>query len=431
MNDLAEAARKLAGDNWRDEVERMLLVRDQRDVEESEPIINEIRTFADFLGTTEFIIGDVMIREPFIQSATVVRLKEGAPTEFSEAFRDWIKDNDRKAEIKPASVSFDGATIRIAKGHLIVITGGMMDAHISDVLDGFNDESLSKIEGFAKWSAKAKGDIVMYADMKAWRAAIDRLGEDFSSDMRFALETVEWQKWELITGSVNLPGKTGGLNIDVSLSLNQPFEKVSAFLKPAGGSRLVNVLPSECVGFVSAQLGRDHERTYNDLLKFFHDFDQSERPNRIRRQIRWIEDDIRWSEEQLKQLEEEDKENDKDGTPNPQAAEPKPVPVPREDGEGPTLEERKAELVAQIARQNEEKAALEKQLETLTYRPFQPDPEQRKDRPTDAEEFHDGLKDMLERKIGLTLQDTLNAIGQEAVMGILNLPDPNFDRNDL
>ncbi|MCA8916187.1 MAG: hypothetical protein KDB90_12320 [Planctomycetes bacterium] len=432
IHDLAGAAKKLAGDDWRDQVERMLLVRNQRDFDESEALIEEIRGFADFFGDTEFIIGDVMIREPFIQSATIVRLKEGAPTEFSEAFRDWVKENDRKAEIKPDSITFEGVTIRITKGYLIIITGGMMDAHIADVLDGFSDESLSKVERFAKWNAKANGDIVLYADMKAWRAAIDRLGEDFDREARFALETVEWQKWELITGSVNLPGKTGGLGIDVNLSLNQPFEKVNAFLKPAGGSRLVNVLPSECIGFVSMQLGRGHEQTYTDLLHFFHDFDQNERPNRIRRQIGWMEQDLKWTEEELRSLENEDKESDKDGTPDPQTAKAEPAPVPREDGDGdgPTLEERKADLKARIESQKEEIAALQKQLDAMTYRPFEPDPEQRKDRRSDAENFHDNINETF-RKMGLTREVVLSAIGQEAIMGILNLPDPNFDRNDL
>lgn len=429
INDLSGALQKLAGEDWKAQAERMLLARNQRDLEESEPVVAEIRRFVEVAGATEFIIGDVMVREPFIQSATIVTLKEGGPTEFSEAFRGFVKDNDRDAEVKPDSIKFEGVGLWISKGHLIITTGGMMDAHIQDVLDGFTDESLSQVERFTKWSSKASGDILLFADMKAWRAALDRLGEDFDADVRQALDIVEWQKWDLITGSVNLPGRSGGLSADLSLSLNQPFSKLNAFLKPSGGSRLVNLLPAECVGFLTGQLGANHQQTYDELLRFFHDFEQDQRPARLRRNIEWVENDLRWAEERLAALE---GEKDKDAAPDPRPQErAKPVETqPEGSPEEETPEDRKQRLKEEIAEYKRQIEDLNAQLAALKYRPFEPDREARKDRRTEAEEFHDEIAEVFQQ-FGFTREEVLAAIGQEALMGILNLPDPGFDDNDL
>ncbi|MBZ0137177.1 MAG: hypothetical protein K8I27_12485 [Planctomycetes bacterium] len=441
VEDLAGAAKKLFGEDWRVQAERMLLMRDERDVRESDPVLNELRGFVDFLGTTEFIIGDVMIREPYVQSATVVQLKEGAPAKFSEAFLEWIKDNDRDAEIKEDSIGFEGVRIWLKSSLLVITTGGMMDVHVQDVIDGFNDESLSKVERFTKWSSKAKGDVVLFADMKAWRTAVDRLGEDFSDDLRRALDVVEWQKWDMVAGTISLPGRTGGgIAADLSLSLNQPFEKLNAFLKPSGGSRLVGVLPSECVGFLSLQLGRDHQRTYSDLLGYFHDFEQDDRPHRLRRQRGWYESDLEWAEQRLKNLEElkanEKGEKDEDGVadPGPQGVKAQPVPVPEEEeGEEyvePTLDEQIAEARERVDEYKQRIAELNEQINSHEYRAFEPDREVRNMRGTDAEDFHDELLEIFEQ-LGLTLDETLNSVGHEALLGILNLPDPTFDDNDL
>jgi hypothetical protein len=441
--DLSEALKKLAGDDWKTQAERMLLVRDKRDFEESEPLINEIRKFVDYLGPTEFIIGDVMIREPFIQSATIVQLKEGAPAKFSEEFREWVKDNDRDAEIKEDSLGFEGVRIWLKAGLLIITTGGMMDVHVQDVIEGYLDESLSKVERFAKWSAKAKGDIVLFSDMAAWRMAIDRLGEDFDKDVRNALEIVEWQKWDMITGSVTLPGKTsGGLAVDLSLSLNQPFEHLNAFLKPSGGSRLVSVLPNECVGFVTAQLGRDHEATYMDLARFFHDFEQNQQPAMLRRQIEWREYDIEAMEETLARLKEELKERDKDKDKDaaedampqnaPSRSRVAPVPKPESD-EGDTernLEEEIKQTEDRIESWKNGLTELRSELENFKYREFQPDAQTRKGERTNAEEFHDEMNEVL-GQFGFTREEALAAVGNEALAGILNLPDPGFSDDDL
>ena len=128
-----------------------------------------------------------------------------APTKFSAEFLDWIKQNDRDAELKEDSIAFEGVRIWLKASLLVITTGGMMDIHVQDVIDGFTDESLSQVERFTKWSAKAKGDIVLFADMKAWRMAVDRLGEEFDDNFRRTMDVVEWQKWDMITGTVALP----------------------------------------------------------------------------------------------------------------------------------------------------------------------------------------------------------------------------------
>ena len=441
VDDLSGSLKKLFGEDWRAQAERMLLMRRERDVEESEGLIEELRQFVDHMGTTEFIIGDIMMRAPHIQSATVVQLKEGAPTKFSDSFLAWVEEVDRDAEIKEDSVAFEGVRIWLKASLLVVTTGGMMDVHVEDVIDGFTDESLSQVERFTKWSTKAKGDIVLFADMKAWRAAVDRLGEEFSDEVRRALDIVEWQKWDMITGSVDLPGQTsGGVAIDLALSLNQPFESVNAFMKPAGGSRLVGILPTECVGFLSGQLGRDHQRTYGDLLNYFHDFEQDDRPYSLRRQRGWFENDLEWAEERLaglkerKAAEESEKDGDELANPRPQdGGEAKPVPVPdpgEEEYVPPTLDEQIAEVEEEIERYKARIAELDEEIRNFEHRAFQPDKELREGRRTDAEEFHDEFKEIL-AELGLNVEETLNAVGQEAVLGILNLPDPTFDDNDL
>ncbi|MCA8935315.1 MAG: hypothetical protein KDB68_03850 [Planctomycetes bacterium] len=434
-NDLSGAVQKLGGESWKSEVERMLLARDKRDFDQSEAVIEEVRRFADYLGMTEFIISDVMVREPFFQMALVSQLKEGAPTEFSEEFINFIKEEDKDIEATKNSIKFENGALWLKGGVLVLSSGGMMDAHVQDVLDGFTDESLSKVERFTKWSAKANADLVAFADMKAWRTALDRLGEDFDAELRHALETVEWQKWDLITARATLPGKTsGGISVDISLSLNQPFENVNAFMKPSGGSLLVNMLPRETVGFLSMQLGRQHQQTYNDLLRFFHDFEQNDRPARLERRIRWAESDLEWAEERLKNLREEsdgDKESDKDasGNPEPQRATPKPVEVKPVSPEGEEEYDPIKDAEADVERAKQELADLRDQLSKHKFRAFQPDPDLRQGEETDAEGFHDGFERAI-AEFGFTREEVLGAIGQEVMLGIVDLPDPGFDGND-
>lgn len=438
VNDLSGSLDKLGGEAWTSQVERMLYARSSRDVEESEPIINEIRKFVDYLGTTEFVISDVMVREPYMQMALVAQLKEGAPAEFSPEFVEFFKEQSDETEATSTSIKFENGSLWLKGSVFVLSSGGMMDAHVQDVLEGYTDESLSKVERFTKWSAKAKGDVVLFADMKAWRTGIDRLGEDFDSDLRQALDVVEWQKWDMITGSATLPGNTsGGISIDLSLSLNQPFEHVNAFLKPTGGSRLISVLPAETVGFLSLQLGREHQRTFNELLTFFHDFEQNNRPAQIKRRIRWAEEELEWAEEHLKDMKDigkDDKDKDAAGNPEPQnrprgnsarsTEKTKPVDGGEEEEYDPVKDATEG-----VERAKQRLAELREELEACTYRTFQPDPEQRQGRETEAEGFSDGF-DRAIAEFGFTREEVLSAIGHEAMLGMLDLPDPGFDGND-
>jgi hypothetical protein len=433
VQDLSGSLAGIGGEEWKTQAERMLQMRSLRDVEESEPLVEELRRFVDFMGTTEFIIGDVMVRQPHIQSATVVQLKEGAPARFSQEFLDWIKSNDRDAEIKQDSISFEGVRLWLKASLLVITTGGMMDVHVQDVIDGFTDESLSQVERFTKWSSRAKGDIVLFADMKAWRAAVDRLGEDVDVEIHRALAVVEWQKWDLITGSVGLPGPNGGgFSAEVSLTLNQPFETLGAFLKPSGGSRLAGLLPAECVGLLSLQLGRDHTRTWFDILRSIHHFELDARPHELRRRKASYERRLQWAREDLQRLEAlKAAESDKDEDPAPDPA-PQDVKKVEEEEEWkpPTLDEQIERARAEVIDLEVTIAGYEAEIEEFKYRPFAAAPEDRTGRRSDAERFHDEMLKALE-ELGLTLEESLGAVGQEALAGILDLPDPGFSEDDL
>ncbi|MHC4841787.1 MAG: hypothetical protein ACYTDT_12695 [Planctomycetota bacterium] len=413
IGDLSKANARLAGADWKEIVDRMLLVRSERDFEESNVAVTELRKFIDKFGRTEVAIADIMIREPFVQMAVISKLKAGAPAKFSEEFQEFLADIDRDMEVSETAFTFNDMTCELKDGHLIYSVGGMMKTHLEDVLDGFSDEALSKTKRFQDWNKNANSDVVVFADMKAWRNALDRLGEDFNDDARRAMEYVEWQKWDHISASVDLPSETGGgLAVTVDLILSQPFERLNALMKPAGGSRLAQNLPAETLGFVTAQLGNNHDRTYNDLLKFFHDIEQEERPARLKRRISWHQRDLEEFRNQLKQLEDEDKDKDKDDVAEPDG----------EWDEKKWLKERIAELEKNIAR-------YEKELTNAANRPLQLNREEREGEESDAEDFHDNLAQALSN-FGLTREDVLGAVGREFIMGVIGLPDPQPDDDD-
>lgn len=427
INDLGEALHKLQGDNWKDAWERLLLTRDERDFRDSEPLINEIRRFVDYLGETELAIADIMLRDPNVQMVLAVKLKEGAPKEFTEELREWVKREDRKAEITPTSFRFETFRFELRSGMLLLTVGGMLDAHLADVLEGFTDESLSQTERFQKWNERAKGDIVVYADMKAWRNAIDRLGEKPDSDTLLFNEIIEWQKWDMINASVTLPGETsGGLSVNLDLTFAQPLTRANSFLKPSGSSRLVGKLPAEMLGFIQGQLGNNHEQTYMDLLSTFHDMSQGSRKASIERRLSWMRQDLEYSLERLKQMDEADK--DKDDVANPQPQDPKPRRV--EPGEGEEYDPRK-ELEAEIARLKEQIAEAENELANYRTRPFTTDFESlgEGERLSEAERFYVEMQEMLEQ-FGVTREEVFSALGGEVIAGIVGLPDARPDDDD-
>ncbi|MCF6228873.1 MAG: hypothetical protein L3J82_09495, partial [Planctomycetes bacterium] len=418
IGDLSKAVGKIGGADWQEITERMLTLRDERGFEESERFVAELRRFIDKFGRTEVAISDVMVREPFVQMGMVSKLKEGAPTKFSKEFQEFLADADRDMKVSDTSFSIDEVSVELADGLFIFTLGGVMKTHLEDVLDGFNEEALSQTKRFQDWNKSANSDVVVFADMKAWRNALDRLGEDFDTDARRAMDYMEWQKWDYISASADLPSETGGgISASIDLVLSQPFERLNALMKPAGGSNLAANLPAETLGFITAQLGNNHEDTYTDLLRFFHGIEEEERPARLKRQISWKKAEIENLRERLKGAEEDDK--DKDQVETEDEAVP---PEPKEWDEKKYYEERIAELEKQIERHEE-------QLKDTSKRQMQLDKEDRKGAKSNAEGFHDDLGRALQG-FGLTREDVLSAIGREFIMGVVGLPDPRPDDDD-
>lgn len=433
INDLGNALQKLQGDNWKESWERFLLGLEERDYSQAAPVLDELRRFVDHLGETELAIADIMMRDPNVQMVVAVKLKDGAPVEFSEALREWIKKEDRKAEVTPTAFRFGTFRFELRNKMLLLTVGGMLDAHLADVLEGFTDESLSKTERFTKWNERAKGDIVVYADMKAWRNAIDRLGEKPDADLLLMYDMIEWQKWDMINASVTLPGQSGGMRVDLDLTFAEPLTRANAFLKPAGASRLASKLPAETLGFVQGQLGNNHEQTYMDLLSMFHDIDQGSRKSRLENQLRWAQSDLKYMEEELARLEKEEKDSDKDDLPDPapqRRVEAEPVPR-RTDGSAEGEYDRKADLRESIANSKEEIARLQQQIANYRTRPFTTDRESLAEgaRLSEPEQMYHELERFL-GQLGLTRAEALSAIGGEVLAGVIGLPDPRPTDDD-
>ncbi|MEE9311035.1 MAG: hypothetical protein V3V10_01360 [Planctomycetota bacterium] len=426
IGDLSKANDRLSGADWKEISERMLMLRNEREFEKSEVFVSELRKFVDKFGRTEIAIADVMVRQPFVQMAVISRLKEGSPTKFSKEFQEFLADADRDMKVSDTSFSIDDVSVELKGGLFILTLGGMMKIHVEDVLDGFNEEALSQTKRFQDWNESANSDVVAFADMKAWRNALDRLGEDFDSDARRAMEYVEWQKWDYISATVDLPSETGGgISASIDLVLSQPFERLNALMKPAGGSNLAANLPAETLGFITAQLGNNHESTYMDLLHFFHDIEQEERPARLKRRISWKKSEIEDYRERLKEAEENDDDKDEDEV--QEATEVKPADH-ADDGaddewdEKAYYEERIAELEKQIK-------SYEEELKNASKREMQLDKEQRTSDESVAEQVHDHFGQTLQ-KTGFTREDIFSALGQEFIMGIVGLPDPRPDDDD-
>jgi hypothetical protein len=409
-NDVSGALKGLFGDEWRKHADEVLALMSEGDRRELGGV-DEAWRFIDYLGETELVIVDVMVREPYIQLIEVTRLKEGAPTEFSEEFLKSLNEDKAKrkqSEYTPSMLRHRGdLTIRLHNGLMITTVGGTAEAHVKEVLAGKTDESLSKVKKFQKWNETAHGDIVGYADMAAWRAALDRLGEDFDNELRASLDFMEWQKWDRIELSVTLPGNTSRLEINANLITNEPLKRPAVFFRPGGAPRLVGLLPSETVAVASIQLGSDHEKTYLDVLGVIHDVLQQTEPANLKRRIERYETQIEQIEKEIARLE---KDEDLD-----EARRKQDIDASRN---------RIAMHREMIARWNDELGAYKE-------RPFNPNNEtgERKGR-TEPERFHDELSEIL-KQFGITRGEIASALGTEAVIGIIDLPDNAPERANL
>ncbi|NUO17078.1 MAG: hypothetical protein HUU03_11630, partial [Planctomycetaceae bacterium] len=285
--------KKLGGDSYLAPFERIWATAPSRDAAEMQPLIDELRAYIPSANSLEFALGDIMVREPYTQTITVVELTEGAPEEFSEPLREWVKQEfGRKAKAEPKALDMETVRVRRFPGLLVVTTGEGMLKHVEDVLGGSTEESLSKVKRFKDWRERARGDLVAFADMKAWRNCFDRLGREVDRELLDVLGILEWSKWDVF--SLELDITEAGLNLRADLSLTEALGPAAALLRSAGGYALFDSLPAETLGLIAAQLGNDHERSFNELLRFFHDVEFRTRFGRLTTDIENYE---RWAKE--------------------------------------------------------------------------------------------------------------------------------------
>ncbi|MBK9974962.1 MAG: hypothetical protein IPP14_09330 [Planctomycetes bacterium] len=423
---LGEGLRRLAGDDWNALYERALKLRNNRDREDSDPMINEVRKFIDHAGAVEFALVDLMVRDPHVQVVVVAHLDETAPKAFSEDLLKWLKEmREESLKFTATEITAEDFTLRLQPGFLVMTVGGAAREHVTDVLQGDTSESLSKVERFKKWSEASKQDIEAWVDMKSLRSAIDKMGEDMriDSDTQQVLDLLEWQKWDVITGSLALPGKTGGgLALNIDLSFSQPVESLNALLRPTGSARMIRTLPAETLGFVSAQIGADAESTWKDICRMVHDGEQRARPASLRRQVEWAKNSLEYSRQELARLEkgEDGSDEDKDfrGPGDEEPTMPEPEPENRE--------EQIKRIKDQIKYQEQELAELEQQVRDFKSRAFSTDDEGRTSQSSDGEEMWDKVRQFL-KQVGVEPAEMAQVIGGEVIAGFVGLPDTEPD----
>lgn len=472
VRNASEAARRLGGEDWPAMIDRIMLTLRKRDREEAAPALAEIKRFSDHVGAIEFAIVDIMARDPNVQLVIAAHLGESAPKEFSAELQAWFKkefrirgaedekegekegEKDKDGGGKVGATEFQVETFRMTlrPGLLLVTLGGNARAHCDDALRGETAESLSKVDRFKKWSNSATNDAELWMDMRALRNALDKMGEDGRMDreLQVFLDTVEWQKWDVLTASLALPGKTGGsLILNADLTFNPGLDSLGALIRPAGASRMVRTLPSETLGFVCVQLGNDADRTWNDLLRFIHDAEMRDRTSRTQRQLDNARDRLERYEDELRVLNgEKPKRTPRRGYDDYDNSGPRPRAVPAGNGPGGEDGEESPETPAQakkraqqnIDRAKAEVARVEQQMKDAKPRPFTADrttrpgrDEEKADRDsgrdnppsrrTSAEQLCDTVDDFL-KTIGTDRAEAAQTIGNEAIAGVLGLPDP-------
>lgn len=401
IGDAQNVLKKLGGgDDYLAPLERAWQSARGRDAEEMQPLVDEIRPYIKAARSIEFALGDIMVREPYTQTVTVIDLGEGAPEEFSENIRNWArKEFGKKALIEPKAMDLEAFSFRRYEGQLVIATGGMMK-FVEDVRAGNLGESLSQVKRFKEWRENATGDLVAFLDGKAWRNCIDRLGnKEVDRDFLSLMTICEWQKWDMLTLSLDVQN---GIALRADLTLSEAAGPISAMLKGAGGFSLFDSLPAETLAALAFQLGSDHERTYTELLKFFHDADSRMRSGSLQEQLKWYQSYIDEAEQNLKKAEsDEDKK---------------------------IFQEMIEQYKAEIERLNKEIAKS-----SDTPRAFEPDRAERRRkelRSSEAEQFHDEFENFC-KESGLTRESLFAALGSEAVVGIVGLPDPMPDDDDI
>lgn len=439
VKNVSEGFKRLAGEDWMTLFDRALKFRGQRDREDSDPVINELRRFVNHAGALEIGLVDMMVRDPNVQMTFVLHLSEGAPATISEGFIKWLKDSGEKdLKATPSEIAVEDFSLLVRQGFAVITIGGAPRRHVDDALAGELGESLSQVERFRKWSEKASSDIELWLDMKALRGAIDKLGEKFrmDRDIQQVLDAAEWHKWDTITASAMLPSPNGGgISVNVDFGFSQPLEGLGALIRPAGSSRLLRVLPAETMGFLSVQLGNDALATWTDIARWAHETEQRTEPDRLRRNLEWARQRVDDLQRQLDALEKGD-DSDKDGRNNsapqqrgPDAPEKPTEAVPDDDGgsEEPfNPEEHKKELKEWLEQAKAEVAEYEQRLRDYKTRAFSTDPEARQGRRSDGEEMYDEVEGVLKR-MGIDRAELAAVIGGEGIGAFVALPDATDD----
>ncbi|CAG0933860.1 hypothetical protein PLCT1_02501 [Planctomycetaceae bacterium] len=387
------------GDDYLVPLERIWAAFSKRDSEEAQAFVDELRPYVKAAKSIEFALGDIMVREPYTQTVTIIDLGEGAPAEFSENVRNWVKKEfGKKAVAEPKAIDVEAFSFRRYEGQLVIATGGMMKFG-EDVRAGNLEESLSQVKRFKDWREHASGDLVAFADGKAWRNCIDRLGREVDREFLAFMDTLEWQKWDTLSLSLDVQN---GISLRADLTFTEAPSAFGALLKGAGGFTLFDTLPADTLAALAVQLGSDHERTYSDLLRFFHDTEWRMRAGSLTRQI---ENYQRWLEEAEKNAAKAESEEDK------------------------KMWQEQIESYRDAIKQLQEEQALSKDAP----RPFEPDKAERRRkelRASEAERFADDFEEFC-KESGISRESLFEALGSEAAAGIVGLPDPFPDDNDL
>lgn len=387
------------GDDYLAPLERIWAAVPRRDAEEMQALMDELRPYVKAAKSVEFALGDIMVREPYTQTVTIIDLGDGAPEEFSENIRNWArKEFGKKARIEPKAMDIEAFSFRRYEGQLVVATGGMMK-FVDDVRAGNRNESLSQVKRFKDWRENAAGDLTAWADFKAWRNCFDRLGNEVNGELLGLLKVLEWQKWDALSLSLDV---RDGLSLRADLTFADAPGALSAVLKGAGGFSLFDSLPAETLAALALQLGSDHERTYHDLLRFFHEMEFQFKSSDLERELKFQRTILAEYERRLAK-----EEND----------------------------ELKKQYQAQVDQCKEEIKRLENELAQAPKapRPLELDREElrRKGiRASGAEQFHWELERFCQES-GISRDSLFDALGSEAVVGVVGLPDPNPDDDDL
>ncbi|MDH5642207.1 MAG: hypothetical protein OEY28_13040, partial [Nitrospira sp.] len=422
IKDLSSALSKLGGADWMTPLERIARTMRGREAREIIPVFEELKRVYPHVGQVEYALIDIMAESPNVQLVEAAVLKPGAPEGFSEEFLEFIKDrvgNEEGSVVEADHLQVGAINIRFLDGMVLTTIGGSAAAHVEDVLKGDAEECLNKLEAFSSWNRRAKGDIVAWVNLAILRSTIEKLGSQIDREAALMLDLAEWQKWSTATLNVELPGeRSHGITAELDLQFSEPMSSLAAFTKPAGSSKLYRSLPAGTLGFVSAQLGRDHERTLMDILKFFHEFDYQQRKAWRERNLSYMENEVEMYTRMVADLKEQLSKLDKN-------SENYEAEKQRIESNIKDYEKELEEVKGRIERTKEE-------IISLRERPFEPDREARAAQelvPSEAEQFLDTVDKAL-TYIATDREEVLASIGEEVVLGFVGLPDPQPDDDD-